>query len=301
MGYQSAFKRREYKYLLDPDQAQRVMAFVHEHAVPDEYGVSTVVSVYLDTPDWLLARRSIERPSYKEKLRVRAYLPCDSCEQPEQSPAATHKTDASPEVAFIEIKKKYRSTVGKRRIAASRRDSAAFLAGDTSMLGSGPIDREIACFIKRYEQLRASIRISCRREAFRCTDDSGVRITFDRDIRWCRENAPSFAEQQQRESQAKDRYGGRVIPEHYTLMEIKCEGSMPLWMAHFLSSEKIFRRPFSKYGTAYRRMKSMATQQPKTQTAPSRRSRARKATRKETRNATRPALRPNQTAPLLSR
>ena len=237
MAYQNTFKRRELKYLLDERQAANIRKLVEKRASPDEHGTSVVNSVYLDTPDWLLARRSLEKPPYKEKLRVRAY-------------GAAHPAHAAgtaeEDTAFIEVKKKYRSTVYKRRIAVSRRDAEAFLAGDSSMLGSGPTDREIANFVDRYGTLRASVCLTCRREAFVPKDDSGFRITFDSDIRWRREGLSPFAPPS----------GERIVPKGSLLMELKCCGSMPLWMARFLSVEGIRRQSFSKYGSAYRAIRA---------------------------------------------
>ena len=34
-------------------------------------------------------------------------------------------------------------------------------------------------------------------------------------------------------------------------MELKCSGGIPLWMAHVLSENQIYKTSYSKYGTAY--------------------------------------------------
>lgn len=43
------------------------------HVQPDEYGEYTICNVYLDTANDDLIRRSVEKPVFKEKLRVRSY------------------------------------------------------------------------------------------------------------------------------------------------------------------------------------------------------------------------------------
>ena len=48
--------------------------------------------------------------------------------------------------------------------------------------------------------------------------------------------------------------GTSLLPEGMTLMELKCAGSMPLWMAHALTEARIYKTSFSKYGTAYAQM-----------------------------------------------
>lgn len=72
MTYTAIFQRVEKKYLLTQAQLERILPALLEFLTPDGYGETTVCSLYLDTPDDLLARRSIERPAYKEKLRLRS-------------------------------------------------------------------------------------------------------------------------------------------------------------------------------------------------------------------------------------
>ena len=67
------FRRREIKFLLDPEQCRAVEEAMAQHMVPDAYGPSTVCSLYYDTPDYRLIRRSLDKPVYKEKLRLRCY------------------------------------------------------------------------------------------------------------------------------------------------------------------------------------------------------------------------------------
>ena len=73
MNYQNVFKRYELKYILDSSQYEAVKEAINNHMQLDEYGKSTISNIYFDTSDILLARRSIERPIYKEKLRLRIY------------------------------------------------------------------------------------------------------------------------------------------------------------------------------------------------------------------------------------
>ena len=68
---QLVFKRYETKFLLTPDQRAGLECLIQGNLVPDEHGPATVRNVYYDTPTAILARRSAERPAYKEKIRRR--------------------------------------------------------------------------------------------------------------------------------------------------------------------------------------------------------------------------------------
>src|SRR5699024_6829540 len=73
MACQNVFRRYELKYLLDEQQHTAVMKAVHAHMIPDRYAHSAIRSLYFDTDNYRLARHSIEKPVYKEKLRLRSY------------------------------------------------------------------------------------------------------------------------------------------------------------------------------------------------------------------------------------
>ena len=89
------FQRYETKYMLSPIMARKSLP---GHLQMDEYGLDTICSLYYDTLDHQLIRRSLEKPVYKEKLRLRSYGPAK-----ETSPI------------YVELKKKYEGIVYKRR------------------------------------------------------------------------------------------------------------------------------------------------------------------------------------------
>ena len=104
------FKRIEKKYLLSETRYEKLFRRIGSHLKPDEYGRSTVMSLYLDTPDSRIIRHSIEATDYKEKLRLRSY------------------GTAKPESAvFLELKKKYGGVVYKRRAAMTLKDAERYL------------------------------------------------------------------------------------------------------------------------------------------------------------------------------
>ena len=73
MAIQTVFKRYEIKYLLTEAQQQRVLEAMKPYMQLDDYGRTTIRNLYFDTDDYRLIRRSMEKPVYKEKLRIRSY------------------------------------------------------------------------------------------------------------------------------------------------------------------------------------------------------------------------------------
>ena len=142
MAYQSVFKRYELKYLLTQAQKKQVLAAMEAFMKLDDYGRTTIRNLYYDTPSYRLARQSLERPFYKEKLRMRSY----GCAQA-QTPV------------FVELKKKYRAVVYKRRIVLPQAQALAALAGDAPLPDS-QIGREIASTLAYYETLRPAVFLS---------------------------------------------------------------------------------------------------------------------------------------------
>ncbi len=225
LAFQYVFKRYEFKYLITKEQKEKLHTLMQEYMQPDAYGKTVIRNLYYDTPTYLLIRRSIDKPFYKEKLRVRSY-----------AKAAPDST------VFIELKKKYDSVVYKRRISMSESDTSLWLTERKPPVSDSQIKREISYFLNCYGELAPAVFLSYSREAFFSRDASGLRITFDDSI-LCRCEDLSLR---------SEVYGTELLPPGKVLMEIKCIGGMPLWLTGFLSSEKIYKTSFSKYGTAYR-------------------------------------------------
>lgn len=223
--FQTIFKRYENKYLLNEKQYFEVLKALREKTVPDKYGKSTVCSIYYDTPDKRLIRASIEKPVYKEKLRLRAYgVPSDN-------------TDC-----FLELKKKYKGIVYKRRVLTSYFSGISYMNGDKSTLAPSQIKNEIDYFKSYYGNLSPSVDIFYSRLAFYDKNDPNVRLTFDSDILF-----------REKELDLKNGiYGEAILPDGMYLMEIKTAGAMPLWTAEMLTHLNIYPASFSKYGTAYK-------------------------------------------------
>ena len=102
---------------------------------------------------------------------------------------------------------------------------------------------EIEYFRNYYAPLRPTAFLSYEREAFRMTDGSDFRVTFDENI-LCRNQDFSLG---------SEIYGVSLLPEGCTLMELKTPGGLPLWLTSVLTRFHIYQTSFSKYGTAYQK------------------------------------------------
>ena len=224
MAVQTVFKRYELKYLLTMAQKETVLKAMQPYMTLDKYGKTTIRNLYYDTDTYLLIRRSIEKPAYKEKLRIRSYSRIDA-----------------DSTAFVELKKKYKSIVYKRRISLPYTDATAWLSREKHPAKHTQIANEIDYFLEYYGSLHPTVFLSYEREAYYCNDGSDFRVTFDDNI-LCRQEELSLD---------SEVYGTSILPEGKVLMEINCSGGIPLWMTHVLSEEKIYKTSFSKYGTAY--------------------------------------------------
>ena len=218
------FKRYEKKYLLTPEQYEAFMAVASQHIVPDAFHKSLVCSVYYDTDDYELIRRSLSKPVYKEKLRVRSYgVPG------EDSPV------------FVELKKKYKGVVYKRRVQTTCLRAEKWIAGEEPAPADTQITREIDRFIA-VNQISPKAFIGSERVSWQDKDDPELRFTFDHVIKW----------RTDRLSLTEGYFGEDLLHDGSVLMEIKIPSAAPLWLAELLSREKIFPRGFSKYGTCYK-------------------------------------------------
>ena len=219
-----SFERYEKKYFLTPAQQKILINYIKDYMVSDVYGKYSLCNIYYDTDDWRLIRASLEKPVYKEKLRVRSYgVPQDDGK------------------AFIELKKKYEGVVYKRRIELKAKDVPDFLSGQTSDCNDSQIGSEIKWFQKLYNA-KPKIYIGYDRIAFAGIDDPDLRITFDTNIRWRDTNLDL----------RKGSFGHLLLSPDKVLMEIKIPGACPMWLTSILSQLELYPTSFSKYGTVYR-------------------------------------------------
>lgn len=224
MAYQAVFKRYELKYMVTKAQKQRLLEAMAPYMALDKYGRTTIRNIYFDTPNYRLIRRSIEKPAYKEKLRIRSY--------------AQAKPDSE---VFVELKKKFSGIVYKRRLSMTEDEALRWISGGDHRPEDSQIAREIDYFLGFYEGLRPTVFLSYEREAYYCRSGGDFRVTFDDHILV-----------RQKDLSLEHPPGGiPILEDGLVLMEIKCAEGIPLWMTEALTRERIYKTSFSKYGTAY--------------------------------------------------
>lgn len=243
------FQRKEKKYLISTGQCAAIKDGLASHMRLDDYGATRIDSLYLDSSDHSLICKSLEKPLYKEKLRVRSY-------------GAFSEADS----VYVEIKKKFKGIVYKRRVRMSAEGARAYYTHQMTYeqaqnaypvfqnpendltVGKIQIAREIDAFFKRHPGIEPAMLISCMREAWCPTnlddEDCVDRITFDESI--------SYVDLL--ESNAVQRRP--VISEDLVVMEIKCAGGYPQWLCDLLGDCGAYPRSFSKYGNAFKRVLS---------------------------------------------
>ncbi len=219
---ETIFERIEKKYILDQAQYEGLTKLLEGRMEPDSFGEQTLMSIYYDTPGYDLIRRSLDRPVYKEKLRLRSYgYPV-------------------PSVVYLELKKKYKGVVYKRREAFPSDRAQAFLSGGYDPPKMSQILKEIRYFTDFY-RTEPKMMILCERTAYRAIEGDPVRLTIDRNIRF-RETGLDL-------NSGTDGILYSDTPLY--VLELKAEGAMPIWLADALAVLKIYPSRFSKYGKCY--------------------------------------------------
>ena len=221
------FQRREIKFLVDARQRAILEQAFRGHMAPDPHGESTICNLYYDTPDYRLVRASMEKPIYKEKLRMRSY-----------------GRVSSGDTVFLELKKKYRGVVYKRRIELSEAEAMAYMAGSAPLPFDSQIGREIDYFRSFYAGIRPAVYLCYDRSPWYSTEDPNLRATFDKRIR--------FREEDMRLTAAPG--GQHLLLPHQSLFEVKTAEAIPLWLVEALEAGEIRQASFSKYGEAYTTM-----------------------------------------------
>lgn len=218
---QKIFRRVEKKYLISEKDYQKILKLTNKYLKKDKYYCSTICNVYFDNNNDDLIINSIEKPLYKEKVRLRSY----------GVPTLNSKV-------FFEIKKKYNGTVYKRRETLKLKDVYTYLK--TGKYKETQIMKEIDYCFKKY-QLKPAIYLAYDRFAYRAIDDENFRVTFDYNIR---------SRKTKIQLDQGDR-GKRLLRKNQYIMEVKCLEAMPLWFCEILSNLKIYPTSFSKYGKIY--------------------------------------------------
>lgn len=273
--FTDTFKRKEVKYKLTERQHRYVLAQIAPYMELDAFGQTRITSLYFDTPARDLIARSLEKPLYKEKLRVRWY----GVPQPGDR-------------AYVEIKKKFKGIVYKRRVGCTREAAAAMLMHGVPYLqacGNYPladevqqreslgrhsfqIAEEIKQFVNLHGPLYPSMYIQCERRAFALrsqeageesvqegrsngaqtgrSDAVQSSVSFAGDLRLTFDSGIAYRDALAEAEGAAAVYRPLLAPGE-VIMEIKTSGAFPFWLVEALNACGARPSSFSKYGTAY--------------------------------------------------
>lgn len=226
------FNRYEHKYLIDKATYEEVLEVMDRHMTLDKHNKDhkpyTIANVYYDTTDDYLIRKSLSKPIYKEKLRLRSYgVPNESTK------------------VFLEIKKKYNGLVNKRRSVLQLSEAQILLKTgkipEIKDYMNGQVLNEIGYFLSRYDLL-PKVYLAYDRVAYFEQGNPDLRISFDMNIRSRRYNV----------ALEKGDFGETLLDSNTYLMEIKTSLAKPLWLTNMLTGLNIKRQSFSKYGTEFK-------------------------------------------------
>ena len=217
------FNRIEKKYILNKVQFEKLKQILLKNMEMDLYHNDeyTISSIYLDTDNFDLIRKSLEKPIYKEKVRLRSY----------GVPELTDKV-------FLEIKKKYKGNGNKRRIKLELKDAYDFIYGKIKIDTQKAKELE---YILKYNNLKPKIYIAYDRLAFQ---QDNFRITLDYNIRYRTEDIG-----------LENGDSGKLLNKDIYIMEAKATNAYPSWFIKILTEEKLYPNSFSKYGTIYKKLK----------------------------------------------
>ena len=225
------FNRYENKFMLNEEQYQAIMKELPKYMEEDAYcrngGIYTIANIYYDTENDAMIRKSLQKPPYKEKVRMRAY-----------------GTPDGKSTTFVEIKKKYNHIVNKRRVTMTYDEAMAYMTEDVhpdNPKVNKQVLRELD-YMKEFYHLVPKLYLSYDRQAFFGKDDHEFRLTFDNNIQTRRYDL----------NLSSGPYGEQLLPPGMRIMEIKISQATPQWFVDILSANKIYQTSFSKYGTEYK-------------------------------------------------
>lgn len=219
----NVMRRYEVKYILTKEQLAYLQPRLLERMKIDRYGMTSIASLYYDTADFFLIRRSIEKPFYKEKLRLRSY---------------GLAKEGSP--VYLEIKRKNDGIVYKRRAASTEEAVESFLNGGAP-LGQAQIERELLAFKEKYGALYPQYLIIYDRVAY-YEEGGDLRLTIDHNPRYRVDDLNLHTSLD----------GKPLLKEGEAILEVKAQASIPLWLCELLTKGRIYPSSCSKVGTAHR-------------------------------------------------
>ena len=227
--YMQSFNRFEEKFIITQEQKVDLVSYFKNYCFFDAFSekdkIYSIFNIYYDTQNDDIIRHSVSKPDYKEKFRIRSY---------------TYPIK-DEDLVFLEIKKKIKGRVIKRRVGLRYKEAINFLECKIAPVftdyTNNQVLNEISYFLEK-NQVQPHWIISYDRMALFAKEIESLRITFDSNI---------FARPFQNQNKKT-----KLIDDGLFLMEIKTQNNFPLWLTSKLSELQLYNQSFSKYGTAYK-------------------------------------------------
>ena len=207
--------RLEQKYFLNNEQFDKLLRLINNNLEKDKYFKERIYNIYFDNDDYEMINHSIDKPIYKEKIRLRSY-------------------NKDSDEVFLEIKKKYFDNSNKRRITLNYTDYL-----NNHLDTSNQIAKELNYYFNKYN-LKPKIKVNYDRLSYYLKEDSSFRITFDNNIKYSFDNLNLYQEDK-----------SKLLFNKGYIMEFKTFNGIPLWLNDILNQLKIYPTSFSKVGKIY--------------------------------------------------
>ncbi len=209
--------------MLDEEKYYELLNIINKYLEKDKYFDSRIRNIYFDNDNFDLIRKSIDKPIYKQKLRLRCYA-----------------NNQSVDTVYFEIKKKFKGITNKRRIKASKSGIDDYLYHDIKPMCDMQVLKEIEYIIKRNE-LKPVLYLAYDRQSYYAKDNKNFRLTFDTNLRFRESNL----------NIENDEDTTNYFKRNIYILEIKTLDAIPLWFSKALTTLKIYPVSFSKYGKIY--------------------------------------------------
>lgn len=244
-------ERREFKYLIDEDTARRVRDAIQPFCALDEHAALSptsrygIDSLYFDTPGMDLFRANDREQLTRFKLRVRTYP---------DAAALSGQPHLTPPV-FFEVKRRYHDVIVKDRGRAPADwhrlldTPGATLPPDTPARQAAPLNAFIIRTLTHHA--RPVVLVRYDREPWVSRIDDYARVTFDRRIMSQRHERLDF-DVPEACWRGVDYGSGELGTRSPVVLELKFTTAVPSWLTTIVRRYDLWRRAFSKYGSAVR-------------------------------------------------
>jgi len=241
LGADALIERREFKYLLPTEavagvrDAIRPFCELDRHAVHAPEHRYVIESLYFDTPDYALFHANEVELKDRIKLRVRHYPGADTGK------------------VFFEVKRRYHDVILKTRGTVPNAHWQRLLTDPffpRDLLGDQPgVERFVA--LAHTHHARPTSLVRYHREAWASVVDDYARVTFDTRIQAQPTECLGF-DHDPRAWRALDDAENFGNHTSQVVLELKFTTHAPSWMMHLIQRLNLWRRAFSKYGSAIR-------------------------------------------------